>query len=617
MLNRGITCALIALLAFTLASCSSQPTKDGDTTTSKSSSMTTKVKPLLDRASQASSPEREELMLQAAEILISRADYDWARNLLTGMDAGALEDGAYIKYTDLLSTLALEDGSYFMALGILTNDRLERQWQRLDPLVEINLRQKRAQVFALLGETHNSVNERITLAALLNNSEDEDKNREAIWQTLMTMSQGELQERSQSEADQTLRGWYSLAALSKNNQTNLERQQAQVDAWRAQWPQHPANNNLPNDLQLLRTLIDKQPRQIALLLPLEGRLAKAGEAVRDGFFAAYYRASNEQLLTPQVRQYDSSGDIIATYEQAVADGAELIIGPLEKEKVAELSLMPSLLVPILTLNYPDTQPVTPIPNLYQFGLAAEDEARQVARQAYLEGHRHAMVMIPAQEWSERSAKAFSEEWQKLGGTIVNTSQFIGTGDYSRVIKSSMQIEQSQARAQELERLFGANLQFEARRRTDVDMIFLIADPAQARQVKPTLAFHYAGNIPVYSTSHIYSGIPNPGVDRDLNGIRFNTMPWLFDTHSQEKKMIDSNTQSSAIYSRLHALGVDAFRLYPRLPQLAQVPEMRLYGATGALHLMPDGRIEREQIWARIRNGIAQPLPTVVAESYIE
>ena len=45
--------------------------------------------------------------------------------------------------------------------------------------------------------------------------------------------------------------------------------------------------------------------------------------------------------------------------------------------------------------------------------------------------------------------------------------------------------------------------------------------------------------------------------------------------------------------------------------------LRIYGATGALHLLPDGRIEREQIWARIRNGMAQPLPTVVAETYIE
>lgn len=614
MLNRGITCALVALLSLTLASCGTQPSKDDQ---APSASSSPKIKPLLEQAKNSTSPEREQLILQAADILVKREDYDWARKLLTGLDAGILEDTAYVTYVDLLSSVAVADGSYFLAQSILTNPRLERQWQNLDPQMEVKLRQKRAQVFALLGETHNSVSERIQLAALLTNKEAEDQNQNAIWQSLMTTSQSELQERSQHEPDQILRGWYSLAALSKNNQGNLERQQAQVDAWRNEWPQHPANYNLPSDLQLLRTLIDNQPRQIALLLPLEGRLAKAGEAVRDGFFAAYYHASNEQLLTPQIRQYDSNGDILTIYEQAVADGADLIIGPLEKEQVAELSLMPSLPVPILTLNYGDSQPVTPVAGLYQFGLAAEDEARQVARQAYLEGHRQAMVLIPAQEWSERSAKAFTEEWQKLGGEVANTSQFIGVGDYSKVIKNSMQIEHSQERAQDLERLFGTNLEFEARRRADVDMIFLIADPAQARQIKPTLAFHYAGDLPVYATSHIYSGVPNPTADRDLNGIRFNTMPWLFDSNSPEKKAINSSVQASPIYSRLQALGVDAFRLYPRLQQLAQVPEMRLYGATGALHLLADGRIEREQIWARIRNGMAQPLPTVVADSYIE
>lgn len=147
----------------------------------------------------------------------------------------------------------------------------------------------------------------------------------------------------------------------------------------------------------------------------------------------------------------------------------------------------------------------------------------------------------------------------------------------------------------------------------MDMIFLIADPAQARQIKPTFAFHYAGQIPVYSTSQVYSGQPNPKADRDLNGVRFNTMPWLFDTNSKEKQAVAQYTKSAAVYGRLHALGADAFRLYARLPQLDQVPDMRIYGATGALHMLDDGRIEREQIWVRFRNGEAQPLPTVINE----
>jgi len=616
MWNRGIFLIVVALLTCVLASCATQPSQGGrDSSTGTSSAA--EIQPLLEQARQSTSPERERLILQAADLLIGQQDYDWARTLLTGLDPASLTDDAYVTYVDLLSGIALKEGSYFLAQGILTNPRLEQQWQSLDPQMEVQLRQKRAQVFALLGDVPTSVSERIQLAALITDSEEALANQEAIWRSLMTMSQNELQERSRNEPRQVLRGWYNLAALSKNNQGNLERQQAQVDAWRAAWPQHPASQNLPGDLQLLRTLIENQPHKIALLLPLEGRLAKAGEAVRDGFLAAYYQANKEQLQTPIVRQYDSSGDIILAYEQAVAEGADLVIGPLDKEKVAELSLMPTLRVPVLTLNYLDVQPAEPTPGLYQLGLAAEDEARQVARQAYLEGHRNAMTLISAQEWSERSGKAFADEFTRLGGNIVSANIFVGAGDYSAVIKKSMQIAESQDRARELEKLFGTNLEFEARRRADVDMIFLIADPAQARQIKPTLAFHYAGDIPVYATSHIYSGVPNPSADRDLNGVRFNTMPWLFDTQSHEKKMIDGAVKSSAIYSRLHALGVDAYRLSPRLPQLAQIPEMHLYGATGAMRLLADGRIEREQVWARIRNGIAQPLPTVVSSSYLE
>src|SRR5690606_7499235 len=164
----------------------------------------------------------------------------------------------------------------------------------------------------------------------------------------------------------------------------------------------------------------------------------------------------------------------------------------------------------------DSLPPQGLDGLYQFGLAVEDEARQAARQAFLEGHRFALVLVPSQDWSERSATSFIDEWNRLGGTIVHSSQFVGSGDYSQVIKSAMLIERSQARAQELERLFGTNLQFQTRRRQDIDMIFLIADPVQARQIKPTLAFHYAGSIPVYATSQVYSGVPDVKADRDLN-----------------------------------------------------------------------------------------------------
>ena len=615
----SLTTLALAALVLSLASCSStapQPDKRKQSP-AKTQPATMSATKLLDMANQVQSPERESLVLQAAQVYVEAGKISRARDLLVDMDTDTLPDQAYIKHTDLLSTVALQEGSNFLAHGILTKPRLEQQWSNMEPQTEVSLREKRAQVFALLGEAQNSVAERIQLNGLIDNKSQRQANQDALWQNLMSIPFAELQQLSQHEHGQAARGWYSLAAINKNNQIDLEQQREQLQLWLRDWKQHPAHDNLPNDLRLLQSLIEQQPQQIALLLPMQGKLAEAGEAVRDGFFAAYFQALSNGRHAPEVRQYDSSGDAITAYQQAVADGADLVIGPIDKEKVTELSLMPSLEVPVLALNYPDSPPAEPLKGFYQFGLAVEDEARQVARQAFLEGHRQAMVIIPSQEWSERSARAFADEWEKLGGIVVNRTQFQTGANYSGLVKDAMLIEQSQIRTREMQELLGIPLQSSPRSRSDVDMIFLIANPAQARQIKPTFAFHYAGKIPVYSTSQIYSGQPDPKADRDLNGIRFNTMPWLFDTASKEKQAVAQHTKSAAVYGRLHALGADAFRLYARLPQLEQVPDMRIYGATGALHMLGDRRIEREQIWVRFRNGDAQPLPMVINTNDIQ
>lgn len=619
MLNRGIYCALVALMALALASCGSTPSKPSydDTSALSSEQVEARVRELVDAARTSSGSERDNYLLQAAELLIQQQEITWARNLLTPIDTRQLADAEFIRHSQLLAQVALQDSAYPLAESILTNPRLEQQWQDLSPEQEVSLRAMRAALFERRGEIPEAVNERIQLGALLASEDDELANQEAIWQSLMTLPRHQLDSLAQQESNRTLHGWYSLAALSKNDQTNLERQLRSVEQWQSDWPQHPASHHLPQDLQLLRQLVEQAPTQIALLLPHQGNLAQAGDAVRDGFMAAYYQALAEQSRVPQVRQYDTSGDvdIVALYEQAVDEGAEFVIGPLDRDQVERLGQLSELPAPILTLNY--TEAASPyladfeLPaGFYQFGLAAEDEARQVARQAYLDGHRYALVITPDRGWSERSALAFTDEWLTLGGHVVNISQFVNSGNYSRVIQQALLIDQSQARRQELTRLFGAQVEFEPRRRQDLDMIFLIANPEQGRQIKPTLAFHYAGQVPVYSTSHIYAGEPNRARDGDLNGIRFNTMPWLFDQDSEEKQAVTEHVRAPAIYSRMHALGVDAYHLHPRVRQLEQVSQARVYGATGVLQMLPGGHIEREQVWVEFRQGIAQPLPSL-------
>jgi uncharacterized protein len=346
---------------------------------------------------------------------------------------------------------------------------------------------------------------------------------------------------------------------------------------------------------------------------VSGKLGRAGRAIRDGFFAAHYQSLQAGSPAALVTLYDTNlGDIQTLYQQAVDAGAELIIGPLDKDKVSELALLPALPVPTLALNRIE-QPTGLLPprNLVQFGLAAEDEAKQAARRAWLEGHRLAMVIAVEASWADRAALAFISEWQALGGTVVDYAKFTGKADYSKVIQRGLLIDQSNRRAANVRNILGRAMEFEPRRRQDIDMIFVTALPNQARQIKPTLKFHQASNIPVFATSHIYTGEPDAKLDSDLNGIRFSTLPWLFDDQSEEKKNIERFSRDPA-FNRLYAMGVDAYHLYPRLRQLREIPNAQIFGATGNLKLTPEGHIEREQMWAFIRRGLATPLPMVIS-----
>jgi len=601
-----------------LAGCGTSPYVTDQTGGEFDAAISEQVGELLAEAQASQSPQRDRLYLEAAQLLMEIEEVDWAASLMDSIDPDVLFEQEFVDYTMLFSGIAMQRDEPFLAQRILTNPRLEQQWTSLSPQATETLRQRRAELFALLGESIDSVEERVALSPYLDSSTERDANQDAIWRNLMTLSVEELNRLSAQTSDPLLEGWYALAALSKNNEGDLDLQLARIEDWMARRPQHPASQYPPSDLRLLKDLVENQPRQVALLLPLNGPLERSGKAVRDGFMAAYFAAKQRDTRIPEVRIFDTSNDDIdSVYELAVSDGAEMIIGPLQKEKLDQLNLRLDLPLPTLALNEVDNALGYP-DGLYQFGLGPEDEARQVARRAWLEGHRNAMLLVEqTSDIGVRAANTFIAEWNELGGTIVNQTFFERGTDYNQILQSALLINQSRQRRQSLQRLLGLPLEFQPRRRHDVDMIFLFARPATARQIKPTLTFHNAGNLPVYATRRVYVDDGNPSNDHDLNSIRFTALPWLFDSQCPQKQAIMRHAKPNRNYADLYALGVDAYRLYPRLKQLEQIEGAKFYGCTGALQLLSNRKIEREQVWARIDDGEAEPLPMVVSEAVIE
>jgi outer membrane PBP1 activator LpoA protein len=341
------------------------------------------------------------------------------------------------------------------------------------------------------------------------------------------------------------------------------------------------------------------PKQIALLLPLTGAMAGPGQAVRDGFMSSYYQAVQSNQINTKVRIYNTAqtANIESLYEKAISEGADCVVGPLEKEKVQSLARSPAPITTI-ALNYlnPSSQGSA---NFYQFGLSPLDEAAQVAQYAHQQGYKSALIIAPAGPWGYGVVQAFNAQWKQLGGKVGAQFFYMPNQDLSAYIHQVLKVNDKADGEVKLARQpissvvgYGKQAEPQSYHRQDVDMIFLVAQAAKARQINPLLKFYYAGDLPVYSISLVYSGIPSPTADQDLNGIVFDDMPWVFNPMAAK----------SSRFPRLYALGKDAFTVVMKRGQWRSSPGSTISGYTGVLSLNPGNRISRQLVWGRFEQG---------------
>lgn len=192
----------------------------------------------------------------------------------------------------------------------------------------------------------------------------------------------------------------------------------------------------------------------------------------------------------------------------------------------------------------------------------------------------------------------------LGGEVA--AQALFQDEYTDTISKLLELNLSNARHAELDRLLGRQTQFQPRRRQDIDFIYLVATPAPARQIVPSLAYLYAGDIPVYASQEVYSGVPRPVDDRDLNGVVFGESPWVLRLETgNTDRLRELFPLDNGQALRLQAFGMDAFRLYPRLNLLDANPDLLLPGASGRLRMDENRNIVRQLVWATIRDGLVQ------------
>lgn len=417
------------------------------------------------------------------------------------------------------------------------------------------------------------------------------ENKTKIWDELQHTSLPKLRSTLAQTTDANNIAWLKLAIIGKKYSANTKELVNQLTTWRKEYPNHPANSLFPEDTKLSKLLNPQPSKHIALLLPLEGQLGTQGQAVRDGFLSAYYDsfAKSNQQQTLTFIDTSRNPNISALYQKALSGGADMIIGPLTKENVGQLSSLNSYPVPTLALNYTDKKLNSLPANFYQFGLSQKDEAEQVAIKASQAGRSNAIIIAPANQRNQHIAKSLIEQWQSQGGKVIDTYYYSSRANFSQDIATLMHVNPKEDREQ-MEDDNDKKI-LEQQRRQDFDVIFLLAQPTQGRIIVPLLKYYYANNIPIYSTSVIYSGSPSPQKDADLDGVIFCDIPWVL-----------SNKSTKPQLSRLYAVGRDAQLLTNELQRLAQLPNFPIYAATGALTLNSKQQIYRRVPWTQMHAG---------------
>ena len=547
-------------------------------------------------ATESTGKQREQYLLKAAELLYQRGDLSQAQSQLQNLDSASLARSRQNQINLLAAKIALANENPRQALELLP----ELNELPLDQYIDA--REIDADARLALGRPLEAVRIRDTLDRHLETQVAREQKHEAIWAALQRTPTVSMHK--QPDDSQSVKGWIELAGILRNAQINMSRMQDQILDWGMRYPEHPVSN------AFIDTLLNEYQSNyipsasIAILLPMQGTYKNVADAIQGGILSAWY--ADSRVDKPSLRFYDTSAadsTVDDLYQKASLDGANFIIGPLDKDSINQLADKSIIDIPMLTLNYAEN-PRIRTDNLYQFGLLPEDEAAQAAELAIRDNHMNAAVLVPNSDWGRRLHDAFKKRYEELGGRVLTVQQYpTNVDDYSRPLRLLLNLDESQARHQDLQRILGTKLEFEPHRRQDIDMIFLAATHRSARGIVPALKFYRAGELPVYATSHVYSGHIDKAADRDLNGVTFCDLPWTLTTNSPLKAGFNTTWKDQRAYTRLFALGIDAYQLIQNLSYLESYDYARFPGETGNISLDENNRLHRELLWAKFKKGI--------------
>ncbi len=523
----------------------------------------------LELAKTTAPPARQQLEIEAAQALLQAGDAQRASRILLALDQAALTASQRQAALLLQAEVALSRGR--AADAISTLDRVNQGTLPTD--LKTQYLGSLAAAYRLNNEPVRAAEKLDQLDRLLDSREARIDNQVSLLFTLTSLNKASLAQAAQSTKGR-MRGWIELAQLLAGQSTATPELNASLKSW---WLQngssHPALAGL--DDAYFATLAGGYAAgtNALALLPTTGRFGAAGGAIKDGIMAAYEadRSGNRPQLS-------FGADSASAYTKDVDAGADLVIGPLQKSSVTALARQGALPVPTLALNRASGATTQ---NLFQFSLAPEDEAMNAANYAIAAGLKRAALLYPQSAWGSRMAAAFRSQWRALGGTLVAQPSYGAISGAAESVASS-----------------------------DAEVVFLVATTKNVASLWEALRFASV-EAPIIATSHVYDGSFNPARDQALAGLYFVDIPWLLDQQRSDRlsrqALQGTLSDVSGPLARLYAMGIDAYRLAPRITEMGRQPGTFFPGETGGLSVDSRGQVRRQLTLARFTSsGVITP-----------
>ena len=350
-----------------------------------------------------------------------------------------------------------------------------------------------------------------------------------------------------------------------------------------------ATENFQEDVQnagvqasVTQATTDVRPVCIALLMPSDNSpFLAAAKIIENGLLAANHAEKNKATILVIESQQQLTLD--EQIDAAVYAGADVVVGPLQKDHVEELAQKSDLQIPTVALNVSNKTDKASN-KLLMLSMSMEDEAHQLAEKAVAglypteKGERPKIIVLKSEDpWAGKLALIYEEVLrQHRIDYAIETVTIDGLND----LKSKLEPELS-----EEDQEYFKNLYKELDEETDEKRIKF-----KKRQIHNELRTHIAETEPPYQSAllamdatmaslvrnrlHVRMGVwatstTNPGdtensptakaLAYDLNDLRFIESPLVLNYNAESfTAKFGMEIPYTLPAKRLFALGVDAY-----------------------------------------------------------